>query len=317
VKRRALLRAMLAAPSVAIAQPDRIRRIGWLDFGSTTGNLGLFEQAMAARGWIKDQTFSIDYRGGEAKVERLTAVASELVRLPIDVIVAPGAAEALAAKNATRTLPIVIAGVDDPIARGLVANLARPGRNITGVALARRERSARLLSLVHELLPRPSRVSVLLDSADPEHLAILGDLRTAARTTRMTIDAVEVEQYTDVEPAFATIKRHGSSILVVPTSTMFVPRWIADLALANRLALATMSASYASEGGLIACNYDWTAVFARVATFVDRILKGARPEALPVELATNFRVIVNAKTARALKLNVPPALLAQANSVIE
>jgi putative ABC transport system substrate-binding protein len=158
---------------------------------------------------------------------------------------------------------------------------------------------------------------VLSDSADPEHRAILGDLRAAARGTGVTLDAVEVELYTDVEPAVATVRRHGARILVVPPSRMLVPRWIADLALANRLALAGMSPGYAYEGGLLACDEDWAALFGRAATFVDRILRGAKPDTLPVELATKFRVIVNAKTARALKFDVPPALLAHADAVIE
>jgi len=197
---------------------------------------------MSGRGWVKGEAYAIDYRGAEGSVERLAAVTAELVRLPADVIVAPGAAEALAAKNATKTLPIVIAGVDDP---------------------------------------------------------------------------VEVEQYTDVEPAFATIKRHGSRVLVVPTSSMFVPHWIADLALANKLAVASMAPAYAYEGGLIACSDDWNALFERVATFVDRILKGAAPQALPVEVPIKFKVIVNTKTARALKLDIPPALRAHADTFIE
>jgi putative ABC transport system substrate-binding protein len=272
---------------------------------------------MAARGWIKGETFSVDYRGAEGSVERLVAVTAELTRLPADVIIAPGTAEALAAKNATRTLPIVIAGVDDPVARGLVASLARPGRNITGVALARRERSSKLLLLVRELVPTPARVAVLVDSADPDHRTIVGDLRVAARPAGVTLNVVEVEQYTDVEPAFATIKRHGSKVLVVPPSSMFVPRWIADLAMTNKLALASMSPSYAYEGGLIACSDDWNAVFERVATFVDRILKGATPQVLAIELATKFRVTVNARTARALKLNVSPSVLAHADAVID
>jgi putative ABC transport system substrate-binding protein len=320
VNRRDFLACALAAavPGVATAQVERTRRrIGWLDFSSSGANLGSFEKSMAARGWIKGETFGIDYRGAEGSVERLAVVTNELIRIPADVIVAPGIAEALAAKNTTRSLPVVMAGVDDPVARGLVASLARPGRNITGVALARRERSGKLLSLVRELGPGPSRVAVLIDSADADHRAILGDLRVAARVVGVTLNAVEVEQYTDIEPAFATIKRQGSRFLVVPTSSMFVPRWIADLALTNKLAVVSMSASYAYEGGFIACSDDWNAVFERVATFVDRILRGAKPQALPVELATKFRVIVNAKTARALKLNVPSSLLAQADAILE
>src|SRR5262249_52796652 len=152
----------------------------------------------------KGTTFSIDYRGGDGSLERLTTVTAELTRLPADVIVAPGATEALAAKKATRTVPVVMGGVDDPVARGLVASLARPGRNITGVASAHRELAGKLLTIAHEVAPATSRMAVLLDSMDPDHRAMLGDLRTAARSIHASLNPVEVEQYVDVEPAIAT-----------------------------------------------------------------------------------------------------------------
>ena len=320
MNRRKFLGATLGAlcvPSRTLAQADRIRKIGWLDFSSSAENLGVFEQSMAKRGWIRGKMFSLDYRGGEGNAARLATVASELIRLPADVIVAPGTPEVLAAKSATKSIPIVMAGVDDPVARGLVVSLARPGRNITGVASARRELSGKLLSLARELAPGSSRVAVLWDSTDPDHRVILGDLRAAARTINASLNAVEVKEYTDVEPAFAAIKRQGSQILVVPSSSMLVPRWIADLALTHGLALASTSPGYAYEGGLIAYTDDWNAVFERVATFVDRILKGAKPEELPVELPAKFKLIVNAKTARALKLNIPQSILVRADTVIE
>jgi len=309
--------ATLCLPAATLAQSDRTRRIGWLDFGSSAENLGVFERAMTGRGWIKGKTFSVEYRRGEGRIERLASVAAELVRLPVDVIVAPGTTEALAAKSATQTVPIVIAGVDDPVARGLVASLARPGRNVTGVAGARRELRATLLSLVREAIPGASRVAVLSDPTDPDHRVVLAELRAAARTLKMTLNSAEVLQYTDVEPAFATMKRQGNKALIVPPSTMLVPRWIADLALAHGLALASISPAYAYEGGLIACTNDWNAVYERVATFADRILKGAKPGELAVEVPAKFRLIVNAKTARALKLGSAQSILARADAVIE
>jgi putative ABC transport system substrate-binding protein len=319
VNRRDFLGGALAlcVPIGAVAQPQRIRLVGWLDFSSSAENLGIFEQAMAVRGWTKAKNFGLEYRGGEGKNERLAAVTAELVRLPVDVIVAPGTPETLAAKNATKGIPIVMAGVDDPVARGFVASLARPGRNITGVASARRELSGKLLSLARELAPGASRVAVLLDSTDPDHRVILGDLRFAAKAINVSLNPVEVQLYTDVEPAFAAIKRQGSKILIVPSSSMLVPRWIADLALTHGLALASTSPGYTYEGGLMAYTDDWNAVFERVATFVDRILKGAKSESLPVELPAKFKLIVNAKTARALKLNIPQSIMLRADSVIE
>ena len=303
--------------SGAVAQSERIRRIGWLDLNSATMNLEICERAMAGRGWTKGKNFGLDYRGGEGRIERLATVTTELIRLPVDVIVVPGTSEAIAARNATKTVAIVMAGVDDPVARGLVVSLARPGRNVTGVAGARRELNAKLLSLARELAPGSTRVAVLWDSSDPDHKVILDDLRVAARTIKVSLNPVEVQQYTDVEPAFAAIKRQGGKILIVPSSSMLVPRWIADLALTHGLALASTSPGYVYDGGLIAYTDDWNALFERVAAFVDRILKGAKPESLPVELPAKFKLIVNAKTARALKLNIPQSIMVRADAVIE
>jgi len=244
-------------------------------------------------------------------------VAAELVRLPVDTIVAPGVTEVAAARRATRSIPIVMAGVDDPVARGLVASLARPGRNVTGVAGAARDLSAKLLAAVRDIAPAKARVAVLTVSTDSEHRGIVSDLRAAARALNVPLTAIDVTEYTDVEPAFVAIKRQGSKALIVPGSTMLVPRWIADLALMHGLALASTSPAYAYEGALICVTEDWSAVFDRVAAYVDRILKGARPETLPVETPAKFRMIINRKTARALKLTLPQSLVARADSVIE
>lgn len=309
--------AMLCATPRVVALSERNARIGWLELNASADNLGIFEQAMARRGWTRGTTFSLEYRSGEGKPERLASVCADLVRLPVDVIVAPGAAEVLAAKSATKSIPIVMARVDEPVARGLFGSFAQPGRNVTGVASARRELNARLLSLVHELAPRVSRVAVLWDSTDPGHRDTLADLRVAARKVNVSLNAVDVQQYTDVEPAFATIKRQGNKVLVVPWSSMLVPRWIADLALTHGLALASTSPGYVYDGGLIACTDDWNAVFDRVAAFVDKILKGARPTELPVEVSAKFKLIVNAKTARTLKLAIPQSILVHADAVID
>jgi putative tryptophan/tyrosine transport system substrate-binding protein len=320
LRRREFVGGVLAAfcvRTLARAQSDRLYRIGWLDLNSSTGYLGAFEKALVARGWVKGQNFGVEYRGGEGRIERLAAVAAELVRLPVDAIVAPGATEAAAAGRATKSIPIVMAGVDDPVARGLVASLARPGRNITGVAGARRELSGKLLASVREITPPKTRVAVLTVSTDPDHRGIAGDLRAAARTMNVPLTTLDVTEYTDVEPAFAAIKRQGNKVLIVPASTMLVPRWIADLALTHGLALASTAPAYAYDGCLVVLTEDWSAVFDRVAAFVDKILKGARPADLPVETPAKFRLIVNTRTARALKLTLPQSLVARADSVID
>jgi putative ABC transport system substrate-binding protein len=321
VDRRKFVAAALTAactPFTVEAQPTgKLYRIGWLDLSSSAENLGVFAQAMGARGWIDGKSFRIDYRGGEGKTERLATVTADLVRLPVDILVAPGTPEALAAAKATRTIPIVMSGVDDPVELGLVASLARPGGNVTGLTNARRGLSEKLLSLLRELLPRAMTGAVIYDAGDPEHKVFAGYLQNAARTLGVTLNTVEVRRHTDVEPAIEALRKQGNQMLIAPASTMLVPGWIADLALKYRLPLASTSAGYAYEGGLIAYTDDWNAVFERVAALVDRILKGARPADLPVELPSKFKLIVNAKTAQALGVVVPPSILVRADHIIE
>jgi putative ABC transport system substrate-binding protein len=272
---------------------------------------------MRSRGWIEGSSFRIEYRGGEGRVERLSMVAAELVRLPVDVILAPGTSEALAARTATASIPIVMTGVDDPVERGFVATLARPGGNVTGLSNVRRELCAKLLSLMRELLPRASTAAMLWDAADAEHKVMLGYFQDAAKALALTLNSVQVQRHTEVEPAIAAIKKRGNQMLIVPLSSLLVPRWVADLALKHGLPVASTSPGYAYEGGLMTFSDDWNDVFDRAASFVDRILKGAKPADLPVELPTKFKLIVNAKTAQALGLKIPPPITLRADQVIE
>jgi ABC-type uncharacterized transport system substrate-binding protein len=320
VNRREFIAAIGTAciPSTVGAQlTGKLYRVGWLDYSSSAENLGIFVQAMSGRGWVQGKTFGLEYRGGEGKSERLAAVATELARLPVDVIVAPGTFETLAARKATDAIPIVMTGVDDPVEHGFVVSLGRPGGNITGLANAGRELNGKLLSLFRELVPRASRVAVLLDVTEPDNKVTLGQLQAAAKTLGLALNAVLVQRYSEIEPAFGAIKKQGNQLLVVPPSSMLVPRWIADLALRNGLPLASTSPGYAYEGGLMAYSDDWNAVFDRVATFVDRILKGVKPADLPVELPAKFRLIVNAKTAQSLGLTIPSSIMIRADAVIE
>ena len=309
--------ALLCAARDALAQAGPVRRIGWIDLNPSADSLGYFKRSMAAKGWVEGSNLAVESRGGDGRAARLAAMTAELVRLPVDVLVCVGTLEALAARDSTRSVPIVLAGVDDPVGQKLVASLARPGRNITGVASGQRQLRAKLISVIRELGPAASRTTLLWDSAEPEHRAAVIDFRSAAKAAHLTLNAVEVQGYMDVEPAIVASKRPGNKVLLVLPSRMFVPRWIVDLALSNGLALASTSSGYIDEGGLVACTDDWNAMFDRVATYVDRILKGAKPADLPVEFPAKFRLIVNKKTARALKLTLPPSLLGQADAVIE
>lgn len=319
--RRGTLVALLAlgvAPRIVGAQqPGKTYRVGWLDYSSSAENLGIFAQAMGERGWLEGKTFKVEYRGGEGKAEQLSKMAVELVRLPADVIVAPGTREAIAAKKATDSIPIVMNGVDDPVESGLVVSLGRPGGNVTGLASARRELSGKLLSLLREFSPRASSVAVLYDSTNPEIQVTLGYLQIAARTLGVSLNSVPVQRYTDVEPAFAAIKKQGNQLVIVPLSSMLVPGWIADLALKYKLGLASTSAGYVYEGGFLAYTDDWNAVFNRVAILVDRILKGAKPIDIPVEFPAKFKLIVNVKTAQALGFAIPPSIMLQVDHIIE
>ena len=319
--RREFIAAALGAgctPPAVQAQPaGKTFRVGWLDFSSSAENLGTFKKAMGTQGWLEGKSFRLEYRGGEGKIEQLSKAATELVRMPVDVIVAPGAPETLAAKKATASIPIVMTSVDDPVARGFVAGLARPGGNITGLTNGRRELSGKLLSLLRELSPRASSAAVLWDSTEPEQGVTVGHLQAAARTLGVALDSVPVQRHADVEPAFAAIKKQKIQLLVVQPSDMLVPRWIADLAHKHGLPLASTSPAYVYEGGLIAYTEDWNAVFDRAANLVDRILKGAKPADLPVELPTKFKLIVNAKTARSLGLTIPPTITVQADHIVE
>lgn len=301
----------------ADGQPSpKVRRIGWLDSSSAAENLGIFEQGMSSRGWVSGKTYRIEYRGGDGRAERLSKIADDLARLPADVIVAPGTPEALAARKATSVVPIVMVGVDDPVERGLVVNLARPGANVTGLANAGRELNGKLLSLLHEILPRTTNVAVLWDATDPAHRVVLVQIQAAAGAMGLTVSPFQVQRHTDIEPAFSAIRKLGSPMLVVPPSSMLIPRWIADLALKHALPLASTSAGYAYEGGLLAYTEDWNAVFERVAALVDRILKGAKPGDLPVELPSKFKLVVNARTAQSLGLAIPASILVRADHVI-
>ena len=266
MNRREILATVVAvacSPLVAQAQPSaRIQRIGWLDYSSSSENLGIFVQAMTARGWADGKTFKIEYRGGEGRAERLAAVAGELARLPADVIVAPGVAEALAARKATQSIPIVMTAVDDPVALGLVASFARPGGNVTGLATARSELDAKLLSLLREAFPRATSAGVLLDATDSDSRSTLRHLQDASRKLGIAINAAQVNRHTEVEPAFAAFRSQGNSAWsIAPSSSMLVPLWIADLALKYGLPLASTTPGYVFEGGLMAYCDDWNAVY--------------------------------------------------------
>lgn len=248
---------------------------------------------------------------------RLPGLAAELIRLPVDVILAPGTPEALAAKKATNTIPIVMLEVADPVESRLVTNLARPGGNVTGLTNVRAELSGKLLTLLKEAVPLASRIAVLWDQTGPGHRAVLRSLEAAAQSSRLSVQSHGVRHHTGIEPAFSAMKTQRADAVIVIPSAMLVSQWTADLALKNQLPLASTDLDYAWRDGLMAYVHDREALFTRAAAFVDKILRGAKPADLPVEQPTKFELAINLKTAKALGLTIPPSLLLRADRVIE
>ncbi|MCC6197860.1 MAG: ABC transporter substrate-binding protein, partial [Burkholderiales bacterium] len=212
------------------------------------------------------------------------------------------------ARRTTTTIPIVMSGVDDPVGRGLIASLARPGGNVTGLASTAREMNEKLLSLVRDLLPQASSVAVLYDTNDVDGSSILKKIQSAAKSAGLGVLPAAAQRPADVEPAIAAARKQGVQVLLVLPSSMLIPNWVADLALRNRLPMVSTAAGYAFDGGLLAYTDDRNAVFDRVAFFVDRILKGAKPADMPVELPAKFRLILNDRTAQSLGLPIPKSI---------
>jgi putative ABC transport system substrate-binding protein len=264
----------------------------------------------------------IEYRDAEGKFERLPALAAELVALKVDVIVAGGLQHALAAKQATRSLPIVFGSVPDPVEAGLVTSLARPGGNLTGLAALAQELVGKRLEQLKLVVPGVRRVAILWQpGAFPERTAkdILKEAEVAARALGVRVQFVEARDPGDFDRAFSEMTRERAGALAVSPNTMFINerRRLADLAAKNRLPALYPTRESVDAGGLMSYGPNLADSFRRAATFVDKILKGAKPGDLPVERPTKFELVINLKTAKALGLTIPPAVLQRADQVIE
>ncbi|HEV8674386.1 MAG TPA: ABC transporter substrate-binding protein [Methylomirabilota bacterium] len=308
---------LLFAPLAVEAQPaGTVPRIGLLDSGSFAARASLWEafrQGMRQLGYVEGQTVVFEARGADGKNERLPALAAELVRLKPDVIVTASNFAAQAAHQATATIPIVTAS-GDPLAIGLVTNLARPGGNVTGVTSQTVELSAKRLDLARELVPGASRLGILGTGS-----SIIRETETAARALGIRLDVVGVRSPAELDGAFSTIARRRPGVLIVAPSSAFFGerRRVAELAVKHRLPTVHASQEYAEAGGLIAYGTDLAALFRRAAVYVDKILKGAKPGDLPIEQPTKFELVINLKTAKALGLTIPPSVLARADEIIE
>jgi putative ABC transport system substrate-binding protein len=316
-----------AAPAAALAQaPTRVPTIGVLIPSPSTSpsvvpSREAFEGGLKDLGWTPGQTVRIEYRYAEGKRERLSDLAQELVRAKVDVLVARSSQAIRAAKEATTTVPIVMsASGQDPVQTGYVASLGRPGGNITGLTLLNDELTVKQLELLKEVVPRMSRVVIFGSAAVPFNTKGRQALDAAARTLGVQVHHVEVRDAAGLDSAFAEAMRLQASALLIRADPFVLEannRRVVTLAEQHRLPTVYWLETYAQLGGLMSYGADLLDVHRRSASYVDRILKGARPADLPIEEPTKFELIVNLKTARALGLTVPPSVLARANEVIK
>jgi putative ABC transport system substrate-binding protein len=312
----ALLGSLISAPfGVDAGQPEKLYRIGMLERTSAAinaANVDAFRQGLRDLGYVEDETFAIEYRSADGHDEQFPALASELVRLKVDLILTRGTPAALAAKNATATVPVIITGVGDPVGQGVVASLARPGTNITGLSAAVTEIYPKRVQLLKELVPKATRLAVLLNMGNPALPPQWREVAKAARSLRMEPQLLDVRKVEDFEPAFdAAIKQRADALVVgIDTLTQANQRLIVDLAARRRLPAIYASTEFI--GGLISYGVNYPEMYRRAASFAHKIFSGARPADLPVEEPTRFELVINPTTARALGLTIPPALLLRA-----
>jgi putative ABC transport system substrate-binding protein len=319
---------LLVAPLAAEGQQvGKVPRIGLLVTGSLEAPearrvLDAFRQGIRERGYVEGQNLVIEYRGAEDRSERLPALATELARLKVDVIVTPATPAARAAQQATTTIPIVASVMQDPVGDGLVASLARPGGNITGLTILGPELVPKRLALLKEVLPKAARVAALWQpGAYGERSArdMLRETEAAARALGVQLRLSGVKAPDEFDRAFSAIAaEQADALLVLPGPLLFSQRRrIVDFATQHRLPLMYGAREIVEAGGLISYGPSIDDLVRRSATYVDKILKGAKPADLPVEQPTKFELVINLKTAKALGLTIPPSVLARADELIE
>ena len=297
--------------------------IGYLS-GSSAGPsapfLAAFRQGLSETGYLEGQNVAIEYRWAEGSYDRLPALAAEFVDRGVDLIVASGGPPAAhAAKRATSTIPIVFASGDDPVATGLVASLARPGGNLTGVSFLVADLNPKRLELLSELVPQAKVIALLVNPKFPETERVMREVQEAARAKRLQLPILKASNESEIDAAFASLIQRQAGALLIGSDAFFNSRREQLVALASRYAVPTsyeLRQSVAS-GGLISYGVSFTSVFRQLGIYAGKILKGAKPADLPVEQPTRFELVINLKTAKTLGLTVPQALLARADEVIE
>ena len=314
----------LAAPLASFAQqkPAKVARIGFLAAGSAAGFARFVEELRAGLrdlGYVEGKNLIIELRWAEGKYERLPGLAAELVQLKVAVIVAATPPAIKAAQQATTTLPIVMVATPDPVGAGFVASLPRPGGNITGLSTMNVELSSKYLELLRVAVPKLSRVAVLVNPGHPLHPDSLKSIQAAAKTTSVSVSPRQASTASQIEAAFIELTRERTGALIVLPDPLFTTqrRRIAELAVKHRLPTMFSNREYAEAGGLMSYGQNPAEHFLRAATYIDKILKGAKPADLPVEQPTTFELVINLKTAKAIGLTIPQDLLFRADRVIE
>ena len=325
-------REFIALVGVAIACPMGVRaqqqtgkvpRIGFLSLTSPSDRpplLDAFRQGLRDLGWVEGQNIVIDYRYAEGRVDRLPDLAAELVRLKVDLMLSWGTQGVTAAKNATETIPIVMIAVRDPVGIGLIASLARPGGNVTGVSgYAGLEIVAKQLELLKETVPKIRRVAILSNPTNAYHQLAIRQVNVQARPLGLQLQFLEARGPNEFDGAFAAMAKERVGALLVLSDAMLNSHGtrLADLAATSRLPAAYGVRESVEAGGLMSYGPSFLDLFRRSATFVDKILKGAKPADLPVEQPTKFELVINLKAAKAIGLEVPPLLIARADELIE
>ena len=316
--------SILAAPLAADAQPTgKVYRIGLLLSGSAATPapaVEAFREGLRELGWVEGQNIVIDYRFAESRFDRLPDLAAELVRLKVDVIAAGPTPPAVAAKNATGTIPIVMLGAAEPVELGLIASLARPGGNVTGLSWSvNLEIIGKGLQLLKETVPKIRLVAILWNPANPAHAIAIRDVKRAARSLGVQLQLLEARGPNEFDGAFAAMAKQRVEALLVVADTVFLfhRARLADLEAKYRLPSMHGTLQNVEAGGLMSYGPNIVAVWRRAAFFVDKILKGTKPADLPVQQPTKFDLVINLKTARALGLTIPPSLLVRADQIIE
>jgi putative ABC transport system substrate-binding protein len=316
MKRRRVLAAATSAvawPLASRAQAGKAFRVGVLVLGQPEPFWTIFRETLKDMGYVEGSNISFDFRSAESDPGRLDSLAAELVALNVDAIVAVQTPAALAAKKATRTIPVVLAGVGDAVATGLVASLARPEANLTGVSTATAELAGKSVELLKEILPAARRIAAIANAPDPFHKPFLGQLDKAGGQSGVDIEHVMIERESDLERVFAGLA--GMDAVIVQPSLSV--KLTAGLALAHRLPSASASRRFPSAGGLLSYAANIQHIYRDSAFYLDRILKGARPGDLPVQGPVQIELVINLVTAKALGLTVPQSILIRADEVLE